>query len=97
MLDLFARRPLNTDHIATIKAWTRERFNLYEEVSITVAELRCQEAGCAPIETVIALLGLPSGVIQYKIFKSVAEVQREDVFSAAEFTPAQSPHGGTTQ
>lgn len=47
---------------------------------MTVAELRCAEPGCPPVETVVAVLGAPGGSPrQWKIHKPMSEVTRGDV------------------
>lgn len=64
---------------AEIKAWVRRAFGLGEEVTITVAELRCTEPGCPPVETVVGILGGPGGARRIKVHKPAAEVAYEDV------------------
>jgi hypothetical protein len=54
-------------------------FGLEDGTPMTVAELRCTEPGCPPIETVIAILDSPGSPRQYKVHKPISEVTFEDV------------------
>ena len=50
-----SRRP-NREKIRNIKEALGRALSLPEETAVTVTELTCLEEGCAPIETVVALL-----------------------------------------
>lgn len=39
-----------------LRRWVRTALVLDEQVPVTVTQLRCPEAGCAPVETVLAVL-----------------------------------------
>lgn len=62
-----------------IKEWASRAFGLEDGTPMTVAELRCTEPGCPPVETVIAILGAPGSSRQYKVHKPMSEVTFEDV------------------
>src|ERR1700752_3931092 len=69
------------DHFAAldrVRAWTRARFSLPDEVVITVAEVACAVPGCPPLETVIAFWTTPDRRHHLKVFKPVAEVLEDD-------------------
>ena len=52
-VDFFAvRSKPNVERVAEIKEWAAEVFRLGADVSVMVAELRCTEPGCPPLETV---------------------------------------------
>ena len=53
--------------------------NLPEETAVTVTELTCLEEGCAPIETVVALLQPDAPPKQHKIHKSADTVDADDL------------------
>ncbi|MEC8343210.1 MAG: hypothetical protein VXZ71_10125 [SAR324 cluster bacterium] len=53
--------------------------NLPEETAVTVTELTCLEEGCAPIETVVALLQPDAPPKQHKIHKSTDTVDADDL------------------
>jgi nitrate reductase delta subunit len=76
------RRRRNPDHHAAIDrvtAWTRERFRLSDEVTVSVAELACQVPGCPPIETVIVFWTAPDKRHHWKVFKPLADVTPDDL------------------
>ena len=55
---------------------------LGEEVTVMVTELTCQEEGCPPIETVIAILTTPGQPRQIKIHRPMVEVTQEELQEA---------------
>jgi len=72
----------NPQRIAALEAmreWTRAQFSLPEEGSVLVAEVACGLPGCPPIETVVAFWSDAGERHQFKIFKPVAEVVRDDL------------------
>ncbi|MDF1635376.1 hypothetical protein [Mycoplana sp. MJR14] len=62
-----------------VKAWTRERFSLDEDVAIMVSEVACGLPGCPPLETIVAFWTAPDRRHQFKVFKRVAEVVEDDL------------------
>ena len=52
-------------------------FGQFEVLNVCCHELQCFEPGCAPLETVVSLLGQQS--IVFKIFKPANEVMPEEV------------------
>ncbi len=66
--------PLKTKQI---KEWLHQTLQLDEEISISLSQLSCTEPGCPPIETVIAIMTSP--VQQYKIHKSIEDIQYTDI------------------
>jgi len=70
------------DHIAAldrVREWTRERFKLAQETPILVAEVSCFVPGCPPIETVVAFWTESDKRHQFKLFKAVVDVVRDDL------------------
>ena len=72
----------NSQEIKQVKEWIYQAFQLDEEISISLSQLQCTEPGCAPIETVINLMTNP--VQQYKIHKSIAEIEYSDISKLVE-------------
>lgn len=64
--------------VGRVKRWVEEIRGLADGESVLVAELRCSEPGCPPVETSISVLG-GEGTRQGKVHRPVAEVTREDV------------------
>jgi len=83
MINLFAPKPPQTEAIGRIKEWVYELFELPEENTITVMELRCQEDDCPDVETVIGVFGEPGKALKHKVMKPLSEVTREDVVALA--------------
>ena len=79
MMSFFApRSPADPAQVSRIKAWAQELLTTDPAVPMLVTELRCTEPGCAPLETVIALL---SGLctVQYTVHKPLSDVCRDDL------------------
>jgi hypothetical protein len=62
-----------------VHAWTRERFKLGDDVPVMVAEIACGLPGCPPLETVVAFWTAGDRRHQFKLFKPVQEVSRDDL------------------
>ncbi len=62
-----------------VRAWTRTRFALDDDVTVLVTELACTLPGCPPRETVVAFWTAPDRRHHFKIFKPVAEVASDDL------------------
>ncbi|WP_455274991.1 hypothetical protein [Rhizobium herbae] len=65
--------------VRQVKAWTRERFGLDDDVTIMVAEIACGLPGCPPLETIITFWTAPDRRHQFKLFKRVVEVRDDDL------------------
>ena len=71
-----------------VKEWTRELLALGDDVTVTVSELRCTEAGCPDVETVIGALFGPGRQRRWKVLAPIAAVTREQLGAVfAEFPP----------
>jgi hypothetical protein len=77
------RRKNDSQKIAAIKEWAAEVFRLPADSTVMIAELRCTEPGCPPLETVIAILDRPGQPRQHKIHKALSDVTFADVLDAA--------------
>jgi nitrate reductase delta subunit len=73
------KSPAHLQAIERVRAWTRERFKLADEVPIVVAEIACGLPGCPPLETVVAFWTADDKRHQFKLFKPVREVVRDDL------------------
>ena len=58
--------------------WTRERFDLATEATVSVAEVACTLPGCATLETVV-MFWIAEQRYQFKLFKPMAEVVADDL------------------
>ena len=89
-MNLFGQKPTHDPAVTVrVKEWVREVMGLPDDVTVMVTELRCAEADCPDVETVIAVLGEPGVARKHKLLKPMAEVTRHDVMSLA----ARGTHG----
>lgn len=74
----------NVKCLATIRLWVEDALPPTLCTStVMVNELQCFEPGCAPIETVITLLG-DGKPMTFKVFKPALEVERAETVKALE-------------
>jgi hypothetical protein len=73
------KSPAQVAAIERVRTWTRERFTLADEVPVVVAEIACGLPGCPPLETVVAFWTADDRRHQFKLFKPVQEVARDDL------------------
>ena len=76
--DLFGEGKKDRSVQGTIKEWIRDHFELKDDASVLVTEIYCDQPGCAPIETLVAILE-PDGRRQFKMGRPMKEVIKEDV------------------
>ncbi|MEI4270156.1 hypothetical protein TEK04_00330 [Klenkia sp. LSe6-5] len=82
MLPGLPSRPahLPPDVVDRLRRWVRTSLDLDLDTAVLVTQLTCRDAGCAPVETVLAVLR-PGETVQRTISSpaelvSVADVQR---------------------
>ena len=78
LINTSPRRP-NRERVRHIKEALREALSLPEDATVTVTELACLEEGCAPIETVVALLRPDASPLQHKLHKPTDAVDADDL------------------
>jgi len=78
LINTSPRRP-NRERARNIKEALRAALSLPDDTTVTVTELACLEEGCAPIETVVALLRPDAPTLQHKLHKSTDAVDAEDL------------------
>jgi nitrate reductase delta subunit len=76
--DLFGTGKKDRSLQGQIKEWVRAHLHLGEEATVLVAEIYCDQPGCAPIETHVAILRA-SGREQFRIMRPMKEVIKEDI------------------
>ena len=64
--------------VERVTEWTRERFRLPQDAVVSVSGIACPLPGCPPIETVV-VFWIADRRHQFKLFKPVAEVVRDDL------------------
>jgi hypothetical protein len=70
--------------LARIRGWVRAAWNLGEDASVMVSELRCSEPGCPPVETVVLVSRAPDETFQIKVAMPAAAVTDSDLQGAAD-------------
>ncbi len=78
LINTSSRRP-NRERVRHIKEALRGALSLPDGTTVTVTELACLEEGCAPIETVVALLRPNAPPLQHKLHKPTDAVDAEDL------------------
>ena len=78
MKDLFTRRSA-PGRAGMVKAWVSEHLNLEETDLLTVAELACHEPDCPPVETVVTLHRSSGSRKTWRVPKSLAEIDEDDI------------------
>ena len=81
MLNLFERKRPNLLAVSRTKELIAKHFNLSDTTTVAVAELRCHEPGCPPIETVFTARHADGSVIDWRIAKPVKDITVEDIKS----------------
>ncbi len=79
-------------HVARIRTWVEECLSVPEDGFVMVRQMECAEAGCAPVETIIAILCSYDSPKQWKLHKPLREVTRSDIESLCgpgEWTPQE--------
>ena len=66
------------DAVERLKLWTRARFELSRDTTISIAEISCTLPGCPPLETVVTFW-IAERQYRFKFFKPMAEVCAEDL------------------
>ncbi|NET49870.1 MAG: hypothetical protein F6K09_14375 [Merismopedia sp. SIO2A8] len=80
-MSLFAKRSptANPLKLQQIKGWVSDCLSLDSSTIVSISQLRCNEPGCPPVETVIAIMTHPTQT--YKIHKAAPDVMCDDVVS----------------
>ena len=78
-MDLFSRSNLKADStkVKQVKTWIAEILNIDDRVTISLNQLTCLDPVCSHVETAIVIMEQPPK--QYKIHKSIAEIERLDI------------------
>lgn len=79
LLNMFDNSSPDPEAIACVKAMVSEAFHLPEDTMLSLAELRCHETGCPPIETVITARTQDATVRDWRIGKPIAEITEADI------------------
>ena len=79
MHGLFDRARPDADAVRRVKALVAERFALPETTTLAVAQLRCHEPDCPPVETVITARDADGSIRDWRIAKPIVDILATDV------------------
>ena len=79
MVGMFDKKVTNPEIIRKLKLDFAENFQLPESAMISIAELRCHEPGCPPVETVITARFTDGKTKDWRISKSASEIKHIDI------------------
>ena len=81
MLDLFPQKPaVTTEQLQQVKDWLYEIWQIDRHTVISLSQLQCQDSGCPPIQTAIAIMTSPHRVI--RIHKAIPDITYADLVQA---------------
>ncbi len=79
MVGMFDNKKTNPEIIRNLKAIFIKIFYISEDATISVAELRCHEPNCPPVETVFTIRSSDGSIKDWRISKSASEIQINDI------------------
>ena len=79
MRGLFDSNRPDPKTVRRIKMLVAERFGLPESTTLAVAELRCHEPDCPPVETVITAREADGSMRGWRVAKPLGDVERADI------------------
>ena len=79
MRGLFDPNRPDPENVRRIKLLVAERFGLPESATLAVAELRCHEPDCPPVETVITAREADGSMRDWRVAKPLSDVVRADI------------------
>ncbi len=79
MRGMFDRVRPDAETVRRVKALVAERLRSPEGATLGIAELRCHETGCPPVETVITLRESDGSVRDWRIEKPIKDISAADI------------------
>ena len=79
MRGLFDSNRPDPKAVRRIKMLVVDRFGLDESTTLAVAELRCHEPDCPPVETVITAREADGSMRNWRVAKPLSDVERADI------------------
>lgn len=81
MHGMFENSRPDADAIDRVKEMFIQAFNLSEDTLLSIAELRCHEAGCPPTETLAIARRADGSMVDWRVHNPIEEILSEDVSS----------------
>ena len=79
MVGMFDNKKTNPEIIRNLKTVFTKKFSVSKGSTISVAELRCHEPNCPPVETVFTVRTSDGSIQDWRISKSASEIQIKDI------------------
>jgi hypothetical protein len=80
-IDLFPKKPaVSAEQSQQVKDWLYEILQIDRPTVISLSQLQCQDSGCPPIQTAIAIMTSPHRII--RIHKAISDISYADVVQA---------------
>jgi hypothetical protein len=80
-IDLFPKKPaVSVEQSQQVKDWLYEILQIDRPTVISLSQLQCQDSGCPPIQTAIAIMTSPHRII--RIHKAISDITYADVVQA---------------
>ena len=79
MAGMFERKNASPEVIRDLKNKITHKLNLPESTILSIAELHCREPNCPPKETVITTRSIDGSVKNWRLAKSINEIDIEDL------------------
>ena len=79
MVGMFDNKKTNPEIIRNLKTVFTKKFFVSKDSTISVAELRCHEPNCPPVETVFTVRKSDGSIQDWRISKSASEIQIKDI------------------
>ena len=77
-MDMFNRRT-SSGRAGSVKTWVIEGLGLNDSDLVTVAELKCHEPDCPPIETLISVHSIDGNRRDWRMYKPISEITQSDI------------------
>jgi len=81
MQNLFDRKRPDGAKVRVIKDLVITHFDFPETTVLTVAELRCHDEGCPPIETVITARHSDGSIQDWRLTKPVDKIEKKKILN----------------
>ena len=81
---MFNRKTQNIEKIRNLKLLISNKYKLSDNTIISIAELSCHEPDCPPIETVITVRYENGSMKNWRVAKSISEVEETDIYELEE-------------
>ena len=76
---MFNKKKPNLETIQNLKNYFIKKYEIPESTILSIAELNCHEPDCPPIETVITARNEDGSMKNWRVAKSIEEIEESDI------------------